>query len=282
VLPISASLSEHIRHLVAQQRLGHGYILHGPAKGFPSQACIYIALATLCHAQPPCLHCSTCQRILNHDHPDIRVLSGDSTPVDAIRQVVKDIQLGARQGHRLFVCVLHADQMTPQAANAFLKTLEEPPSGVTIILATESLEKLLPTIRSRCTSLACPNVTDSDIRQWISEKTGTPYEGLISHAMISYIEKTGHFPHDIVTLETIQGYTTSDKLQLAENLAKDKFLAKLAMQQWLEECVAAATTTVSPTQANQTAQILLTHIKNSHYNLNTRLQLEALLFGLNA
>jgi DNA polymerase-3 subunit delta' len=172
--------------------------------------------------------------------------------------------------------------MTPQAANAFLKTLEEPPSGVTIILATESLEKLLPTIRSRCTSLACPNVTDSDIRQWISEKTGTPYEGLISHAMISYIEKTGHFPHDIVTLETIQGYTTSDKLQLAENLAKDKFLAKLAMQQWLEECVAAATTTVSPTQANQTAQILLTHIKNSHYNLNTRLQLEALLFGLNA
>jgi len=282
VIPISPSLAKHFEQLVASGRLGHGYILHGPAKGFPAQASIYLALSALCKRPAPCMTCATCQQVLAHDHPDIRVLSADATSVDAIRQVVRDIQLGARSGHRLFVCVLHADQMTPQAANAFLKTLEEPPAGVTLILATGSLEQLLPTIRSRCTSIPCPSVPDSAIQDWITEKTGTPHTGMISHAMIAYIEKTGAFPHEIVSLDTIASYTPSERLGLAESLAKDKSIAKLAMQQWLEECVTKAAKTDLPSAHSKTADQLLSHIKNSTYNLNTRLQLEALLFGVNA
>jgi len=280
VIPISPTLAQYFGQLVASGRLGHGYILHGPAKGFPAQASLYLALSALCQSTPPCLTCATCQKVLAYDHPDIRVLSADTTPVDAIRQVVRDIQLGARSGHRLFVCVLHADQMTPQAANAFLKTLEEPPEGVTLILATSSLDQLLPTIRSRCTSIPCPSAPDIAIQQWITDKTGTAYTGMISHAMIAYIEKTGTLPHDIVTLDTVTTYTPSEILRLAESLAKDKAVAKLAMQQWLEECVAKAAHAPNPGQNARTAQHLLTHIKNSHYNLNTRLQLEALLFDL--
>lgn len=280
MLPISPTLAQYFEKLVASGRLGHGYILHGPAKGFPAQASLYLALSTLCKNTPPCMTCATCQKVLAYDHPDIRVLPAETTSVDAIRQVIRDIQLGARSGHRLFVCVLHADHMTPQAANAFLKTLEEPPAGVTLILATESLEQLMPTIRSRCTSIPCPSVPDIAIHQWITAKTGTTYTGMISHAMIAYIEKTGTFPHDIVTLDTVATYTPSEILRLAESLAKDKFVAKLAMQQWLEESVAKAPHAPNPGQNSRTAQHLLTHIQNSHYNLNTRLHLEALLFGL--
>lgn len=276
MLPISPTLAQHFGQLVASGRLGHGYILHGSAKGFPAEAGMYLALSALCASSPPCQACATCRQVLAHDHPDIRVIATDSPSVDAIRQVVRDIQLGARDGHRLFVCIHHADQMTPQAANAFLKTLEEPPRGVTLILATASLEQLLPTIRSRCTSIPCPAISDTTLREWIRNKTGADYAGLISDAMVTYIDKTGQLPQNILPLDAIAQHTPSDILALAETLAKDKSIAKLAIQQWLEEAMLAATQTHNLRQAN----LLLRHIQSSHYNLNTRLQLEALLFTL--
>ena len=237
---------------------------------------MYLALAALCATHPPCQSCATCRQVLAHDHPNIRVIATESPSVDAIRQVVRDIQFGARAGHRLFVCVLHADQMTPQAANAFLKTMEEPPKGVTLVLATSALEKLLPTIRSRCTSIPCPSVSDTTLRAWIRDKTGEAYTGHISNAMVTYIDKAGQLPHHIPPLDTVVRHTPSETLALAETLAKDKTTAKLAMQQWLEEAVASATQTRNMHHATQ----LLTHIQNSNYNLNTRLQLEALLFSI--
>ena len=280
MLPISPALAHHFEQLVASGHLGHGYILHGSAKGFPREASMYLALAALCATHPPCQSCATCRQVRAHDHPNIRVMATDAPSVDAIRHVVRDIQLGARAGHRLFVCILHSYQMTPQAANAFLKTLEEPPQGVTMVLATPALEQLLPTIRSRCTSIPCPSVSDTTVRAWIRDKTGEDYTGLISHAMVTYIDKTGQLPQHIVPLDTLARRTPSETLALAETLAKDKTLAKLAMQQWLEEAVAMATAAATHTQHMQNATQLLTHIQNSHYNLNTRLQLEALLFSL--
>ena len=275
MIPISPALSRQFDTLVASGRLGHGYILHGPPKGFPAQAALYLALAALCEQTPPCQTCAICRQVLAHDHPDIRVLAADTTPVDTIRQMVRDIQLGARIGHRLVVCILHADQMTPQAANAFLKTLEEPPKGVTLILATHTLAQLLPTIRSRCTSIACPSVPEADQRAWL-DKTGHTYTGPISDSLISYVDKTGTFPQHIIPLSTLAQYTATERLSLAETLAKDKAIAKIAMHQWLEESVQ----TAQHTGDMRPSTLLISHIKNSHYTLNTRLQMEALVFAL--
>jgi len=94
--------------------------------------------------------------------------------------------------------------------------------------------------------------------------------------MVTYIDKAGQLPQHIPPLDTVVRHTPSETLALAESLAKDKTMAKLAMQQWLEEAVASATQTRNMHHATQ----FLTHIQNSHYNLNTRLQLEALLFSI--
>jgi DNA polymerase-3 subunit delta' len=90
--------------------------------------------------------------------------------ISAIRDVKKNISMSARQsGHRV-VIVSEADVMTMEAANAFLKTLEEPNTNVTIILTSSRREQLLPTILSRCQQLRCDPLPDEDVARALQER----------------------------------------------------------------------------------------------------------------
>jgi len=107
-------------------------------------------------------------------HPDFFALRPGGKArlikVDALRELLRKIQLTASAGARKVAVVYEADRMFAATANAFLKTLEEPPAGTTLFLLTTHPNKLLPTIRSRCFNLRLPAasapLTDADWLSW--------------------------------------------------------------------------------------------------------------------
>ncbi|HEX8947341.1 MAG TPA: DNA polymerase III subunit delta' [Dissulfurispiraceae bacterium] len=99
-----------------------------------------------------CDECPSCRKIDAGMHPDITVLlpEGDEIKIDSIRKVEEVLFLKPFEGRKKAVIIDDADEMNINAANAFLKTLEEPPPDSLIILITSNPDRLPDTIRSRC------------------------------------------------------------------------------------------------------------------------------------
>jgi DNA polymerase III subunit delta' len=153
----------------------HAYLFAGPEGVGKERAAVGLAQALTCPDKPDegCGVCSSCTRIAKGSHPDVtwlmpdaerveRGLAGRSdftgTPsrdirVEQIRGLLERISLRGLESKRKVALVVDAQQMNPQAQNAFLKTLEEPPADTTLILLASAPDKMLPTIRSRCSKV---------------------------------------------------------------------------------------------------------------------------------
>ena len=168
-----------IQRALFAERLPHAYIFHGPngvgketagralagillcdeparsvsADGESElRACGRCEQCRLCAADThPDLHLIYRQLIKYHDDPTVRRRKGLDLGVDVVRQFVID-KVGAKpiRGRAKVFLIREADRITPQAQNALLKTLEEPPETTFLILLVSSLDRMLPTIRSRC------------------------------------------------------------------------------------------------------------------------------------
>lgn len=99
-----------------------------------------------------CDTCGSCRKIQSGAHPDVTVLTpeGDEIKIDAIRRVIEALTLSPFEGKKKVVIIEDAERMNRSAANAFLKTLEEPPDHSLIVLLSSNPDGLPSTIRSRC------------------------------------------------------------------------------------------------------------------------------------
>ena len=153
----------------------HAYLFAGPEGVGKERAAVGLAQALTCPDKPleGCGVCSSCTRIQRGSHPDVLWLMPDAerverglagraditgTPsrdirVEQIRLLQERLSLRGLESPRKIVIVASAEAMNPQAQNAFLKTLEEPPSDTTLVLLCAALDRLLPTIRSRCSKV---------------------------------------------------------------------------------------------------------------------------------
>ena len=143
-----------------------------------------IAGRLLCEAESggkPCGTCRACRQIRDGNHPDLtRIRAGEpisprvdkgkkSIPVEDIREMTEIVGRHAYEGNRRVVIIEEADTMTPAAQNALLKTLEEPPAGVTFCLTCVSPGLLLPTTVSRCREVPLHAWPADALRRALSE-----------------------------------------------------------------------------------------------------------------
>lgn len=169
-------------------RLAHAYLLVGPPHVGKMTLAVNIAQAVNCpqhEGGAPCGECSQCQRIARGVHPDVQVIGigrgEDDGParrdirIDQVREIEGFLNLSAYEGAGKVVIIDGAELMNAAAANALLKTLEEPPAGATLLLLTANEDALLATIRSRCRALYLKPLARAELeRRLVSDYAAAP------------------------------------------------------------------------------------------------------------
>lgn len=147
-------LKEHI----VRKATRHAYLFTGPHGVGRRTMALRFAQALNCPQPPspgePCRTCRTCKQIENMQYADLSVVQADQAggtlKVDQVRELQRTVALAPYEARYRVALLLRFEESNPSAANALLKTLEEPPSQVILVLTAESGERLLPTIVSRC------------------------------------------------------------------------------------------------------------------------------------
>jgi DNA polymerase-3 subunit delta' len=201
-----------LRAALRRGALHHAYLFGGPPGTGKGRAARVLAQAANCEGgtagpggfrEEPCGACRPCRKIEGDIHPDVlwlaqeRVMAkagrwepkGGRSPskeivVDQVRDLV-DHRLSMKrfEGRRRFVILDPADAMNPQAQNALLKTLEEPPDDTTLILVAGSPDALLPTIRSRCLRISFGPIPDEEVVRRLEAAGRSPPEARLAAAL---------------------------------------------------------------------------------------------------
>lgn len=184
-------IKERLLTAIANGQVGHAYLFEAGRDVDKTAFAKCFVKAILCE-NGGCDSCVTCRKIDDGNHADLHIVSPDGASV-------KDGQVEALQselrtkpfGSRNIAIIEDADTMTQYAQNRLLKTLEEPAPGTVIILLSDNIENMLPTIRSRCMAY---RLDDSQMTDPKAEKLAAEIEELIHddenfHVMKSRMDK---------------------------------------------------------------------------------------------
>ena len=170
----------HLKNAIEAGKISHSYIFTGE-KGSGKKLLAGTFAATLqCEAggTEPCQKCDSCKKAMGKNHPDIIMVSHEkpgTITIDEIRdQVIHDVDIRPYYSPYKIYIIADADMMTPQAQNALLKTIEEPPEYAVIMLLTNNIGGLLPTIQSRCVRLDRKVVNDGLVKKYLMEHLHVP------------------------------------------------------------------------------------------------------------
>ena len=173
-------IKEHLRNAITAGKVSHAYIINGEKSSGKEFIAKVFAMALQCEKreEEPCQECHSCKQALTDNHPDIIRVSHEkpnTISVDDIRaQVNNDVAIKPYSGPYKIYIINEAEKMTPQAQNAILKTLEEPPEDAVILLLTTNVNSLLPTILSRCVVLNMKPVSDELVKKYLMEQLRVP------------------------------------------------------------------------------------------------------------
>ncbi len=163
---------EHVLDVLAaalrRDLVGHAYLFSGPRGVGKTTTARLLAMAVNCDAAPeerPCGVCESCTLVQAGHHPDVTELDAASNnSVDDVRDLREKVALASLRGGRRVWVLDEAHMLSRAAANALLKTLEEPPTGLVFVLATTEPEKLPPTVLSRCQHFRFRRLSEDQIR----------------------------------------------------------------------------------------------------------------------
>jgi len=149
---------ESLSKILKSRKIPHAFLFSGPKGTGKTSAARILAKVVNCEKPKtkgiPCNKCDQCKSITNGNNIDVIELDAASNRgIDDIRALREAVKLSAAKAKKKVYIIDEAHMLTPEASNALLKTLEEPPSHVIFILATTNPEKLIGTIRSRTTNI---------------------------------------------------------------------------------------------------------------------------------
>ena len=169
-------IKEQLQGAIANNKVSHAYIINGENRSGKEFIAKIFAQTLLCEKgeTDPCCECPSCQKAMSGNHHDIIFVSHEkpnTIGVDDIRDGINDtVFIKPYSSNYKIYIIQEAEKMTPQAQNALLKTIEEPPEYGIVIIITSQPEKLLPTIRSRCVMVLTKPVKEKDIHDYLVSK----------------------------------------------------------------------------------------------------------------
>lgn len=178
LLPWQEGTWSRIEAMLEAGRPPHGLLLHGPGGIGKRRLGVRIAGAILCggpgsgSGSGPCGACRSCRLLGAGSHPDfLRIEPGEGEaviPIGSVRDLIDRFTLTAERAR--VAVIAPAEAMNQAAANAFLKTLEEPAGNATFILASDAPGRLPATVRSRCRKMAVPAPARGEALAWLETK----------------------------------------------------------------------------------------------------------------
>ena len=179
---------KYLRKAAETGHVSHAYLMTGEEGCGKRTLALRFAMMLLCEEKDPkarpCMKCSACRRALSGNHPDLIRVTHEkpgSIRIDEIRdQLIATADIRPYEDKRKIYIIPEAEKMNPQAQNALLKTLEEPPEFVVIMLLSTNPDILLPTVLSRCVKLPLIPLPDRVVEEYVREKLEMPdYEARV-------------------------------------------------------------------------------------------------------
>lgn len=228
-------IRHHLRESIIKRSISHAYILAGDKGIGKSKIAREFAMELICEKNTGCGECPACRQFLADAYPDFFYMDAEgkeSIGIDRIREnIVNDVSIRPYHGKVKIYIIDEADKMTVGAQNALLKTIEEPPDYVVILLLVRNMSLLLETIRSRCIKLLLSAVSNDRIKRWLVEKgtsedlamvvasysNGAPG---IAKAMAESEDFAGMYNQNVEFLKKISEASINDILLFIEELKK--------------------------------------------------------------
>ena len=160
---------------VTSQQIPQALLITGPPKvGKTTMAQAFAMTINCLTDHPPCGQCQSCRKIQGHNHPDVMLFDDttESLKIEQVRELQRNLVLKPIESHYKLAIFSQFERATLPAANALLKTLEEPPRHAILILTAHQAINLLPTIVSRCQVIKLKPIPGPAIAQALRDKWG--------------------------------------------------------------------------------------------------------------
>ena len=231
-------------------RVPHALLIHGVAGLGKYELAKWLAYSMLCESTSSrtasrlsaCTQCASCKLFLAGSHPDFVLITPEEDKqqisVDQVREASNRLSMtSGRQGYRIAI-LEPAHQLTVAAANALLKTLEEPGSRTLILLVTSQRGAMLPTIRSRCQQLGIAIPSVNMAQNWLQQQVGkTVPSELLTFAsnaplkVMDYLQGSFEIMQRSMSPALASMSQTTDVVKLAQEWSNDQLNERL---NWLD------------------------------------------------
>jgi DNA polymerase-3 subunit delta' len=162
-----------LKTIIAKDRIAHAYLFYGmEGVGKRTTAAVFARALNCAAEDPPCDVCPSCRRAEHKNHPDIVTVTeeGPIIKIGTVKELLAQMKFRPREGRMRIFIMPEADRMNPAAANALLKTLEEPSAGNILLLTSARPHALPMTILSRCQHLRFSPLPREEVARFLREK----------------------------------------------------------------------------------------------------------------